>query len=65
MQLDEYETNEIRPLLPLDISTANADMMSSQYSGPSLSNPTTANAYFWKQPTKYVLFSKYVFIILV
>uniref|UniRef100_A0A0R3S6M3 Myosin_tail_1 domain-containing protein n=1 Tax=Elaeophora elaphi TaxID=1147741 RepID=A0A0R3S6M3_9BILA len=50
MQLDEYETNEVRPLLPLDISTGNADMMSSQYSGPSLSNPTTTNAYFWKQP---------------
>ncbi|KAL3982051.1 RIM-binding protein of the cytomatrix active zone family protein [Acanthocheilonema viteae] len=50
MQLDEYETNEVRPLIPLDISTANTDMLSSQYSGPSLSNPTTTNAYFWKQP---------------
>uniref|UniRef100_A0A915Q264 Uncharacterized protein n=1 Tax=Setaria digitata TaxID=48799 RepID=A0A915Q264_9BILA len=51
MQMDEYETNEVGPLLPLDISTANTDMISSQYSGPSLSNPTTTNAYFWKQPT--------------
>ncbi|CAG9529659.1 unnamed protein product [Cercopithifilaria johnstoni] len=50
MQLDEYETNEVRPLMPLDISAANKDMMSSQYSGPSLSNPITTNAYFWKQP---------------
>ncbi|VDK62049.1 unnamed protein product [Onchocerca ochengi] len=50
MQLDEYETNETRPLLPLNISTTSADIMSSQYSGPSLSNPTTTNAYFWKQP---------------
>ncbi|VDP17279.1 unnamed protein product, partial [Onchocerca flexuosa] len=51
MQLDEYRTNETRHLLPLNISTTNADIMSSQYSGPSLSNPTTTNAYFWKQPT--------------
>ncbi|KAK6110306.1 RIM-binding protein of the cytomatrix active zone family protein [Brugia pahangi] len=49
MQLNECGTNEIRPLLHLDISTADADMMSSQYSRPSLSNPTTTNAYFWKQ----------------
>uniref|UniRef100_A0A1I8EU45 Uncharacterized protein n=1 Tax=Wuchereria bancrofti TaxID=6293 RepID=A0A1I8EU45_WUCBA len=48
-QLNECGTNEIRPLLHLDISTADADMMSSQYSRPSLSNPTTTNAYFWKQ----------------
>ncbi|VDK78256.1 unnamed protein product [Litomosoides sigmodontis] len=50
MQMNEYETNEVRPLMPLDISMVNTDMRSSQYSGPSLSNPTTTNAYFWKQP---------------
>lgn len=56
--MNEYETNEVRPLMPLDISTVNTDLRSSQYSGPSLSNPTTTNAYFWKQPTKYALLSR-------
>ncbi|MCP9266078.1 ELKS/Rab6-interacting/CAST family member 1 [Dirofilaria immitis] len=51
IQLDEYETNETRSLLPLNISTTNTDIISSQYSGPSLSNPTTTNAFFGSSHT--------------
>ncbi|KAM3726419.1 ERC protein [Dirofilaria immitis] len=57
IQLDEYETNETRSLLPLNISTTNTDIISSQYSGPSLSNPTTTNAFFWKQPVNTYSYS--------
>ncbi|VDN02978.1 unnamed protein product [Thelazia callipaeda] len=50
MPLDEYETSTVQPLFPLDISSANTGIASSQYVGSSLSNPTSTNAYFWKQP---------------
>ncbi|VDN32257.1 unnamed protein product [Gongylonema pulchrum] len=51
MQSDEYRPSDIPTHLPLDISTTG--VTPSQYVGASLSNPTTTNAYFWKQPTRY------------